>query len=256
MPEKATKKNEKVEELSESQVAEFLETHPAFFTDRDDLIEKLQLPHTRGDAVSLVERQVTVLRQRNIDARNQIEELLNSAKRNTVIFERCRRLILALVNTKSTDEFFQVIDKSLKEDFRCSAYHLLLFGPNATQINHFTSILPLETAKPHIKQVLDSREPLLGVLREELQDFLFRHHSNKVSSAAVVTLPSDISKDSSSADSSEYLGVLSIGSEDINYFEAGMGTLFLGFISDTIVSLLPHLNVLQASSNKGNDNSA
>ncbi|MCH6573762.1 MAG: DUF484 family protein [Bacteroidetes bacterium] len=33
--------------------------------------------------------------------------------------------------------------------------------------------------------------------------------------------------------------MLAIGSEDANYFKPGMGTVFIGFVADTLAKLIP-----------------
>src|SRR5690554_3034051 len=56
-------------QLSAAEVAEYLRQNPAFFVEHDDLLADLLIPHQSGQAVSLVERQVKLLRERNIDVR-------------------------------------------------------------------------------------------------------------------------------------------------------------------------------------------
>jgi len=57
----------KPEALSDNSVADYLQTYPDFFERNSQLLTKLRLPHVRDGAstVSLVERQVEVLRERN-----------------------------------------------------------------------------------------------------------------------------------------------------------------------------------------------
>ena len=57
--------------LTDEQVVAYLKDNPAFFIDQDDLLAQLRIPHLRGSSISLVERQVAVLRERNIDMRNR-----------------------------------------------------------------------------------------------------------------------------------------------------------------------------------------
>ena len=57
--------------LDSETVAAYLRLHPEFFIDHDELIPELRIPHQRGDTVSLVERQVKLLRERNIEMRQR-----------------------------------------------------------------------------------------------------------------------------------------------------------------------------------------
>lgn len=56
--------SDQFKQLTEAQVAEFLQQHPDFFTRNAKLLEKLHVPHETGRAVSLVERQTSVLREK------------------------------------------------------------------------------------------------------------------------------------------------------------------------------------------------
>lgn len=215
--------------LMEDQVADYLSQNPDFFMKRDDLISGLELPHNPGQAVSLIERQVSVLRDRNKQSRQQNSQLLESARKNTEIFDKCRKLVLALIEAQDTKQFFKALESSLIVDFKCSAYNLLIFSSKGHELNHFTSCLSLESARPRIQKILDSKGPVLGPLKQEHQDFLFKNAADKVKSAAVLTINCNHKK----------FGLLSIGSDNATYFEQGMGTLFLGFIADSLARLLP-----------------
>ena len=65
----------KPETLNDASVGEYLQAYPDFFERNGALLAKLRLPHLRdtGATVSLVERQVEVLRERNQIARAQAE---------------------------------------------------------------------------------------------------------------------------------------------------------------------------------------
>ena len=56
-------------DISEKQIADYLRNHPKFFANQEDLLANLSLPHESGKAISLVERQVAILRDRGIEAR-------------------------------------------------------------------------------------------------------------------------------------------------------------------------------------------
>lgn len=237
-----TKTNVKAEEkpnskarqhrLAEADVAAYLEEHPDFFVDRENLLLKLDLPTGRatnnGEAVSLVERQVSLLRERSRDTRKSLDDFLLAAKHNDDIFRKCQQLILALIEARDTDDFFKALETSFKKDFKSEAYSLIVFSEYAHQINHFTSSIPEASARKFVGGLMRSKEPYLGVLRQKEQDFLFRHSSANVRSAAVLPVKNK-----------HQIALLAIGSSDPNYFKSGLGTLFIGFIADVIARLLP-----------------
>lgn len=221
--------NKSAAEIDHTQVADFLSNNPDFFTDRDALLLSMSLPHQQGGAVSLVEKQVALLRERNLDTKKRLDDFVKAAKDNDAIFNRCQRLILSLLDANTPDEFFRALENSFQNDFKCSAYSLIAFDDQAKQLNHFTSVLPEASAREYVSALIKSTKPTLGPLRPTEQDFLFRHQSANVKSAAVISIRQD----------RKPIALLAIGSEDAGYFQNNMGTLFIGFIADCLSKLLP-----------------
>src|ERR1700682_2895889 len=84
----------KHESLNDASVAEYLQTYPDFFERNSPLLIKLRLPHLRdaGATVSLVERQVEVLRERNQSLERKLKELVDVARANDALADRNHRL--------------------------------------------------------------------------------------------------------------------------------------------------------------------
>ena len=214
--------------IDDTLVAEYLEKHKDFFTDREDLLLDMELPHQNGQAISLVEKQVSLLRERGTATRKKLDEFVESANHNNEIFNKCSDLILNLMGAEEPDEFFKALENSFMQDFDCKAYSLIIFSDTPHQINHFTTTVSEMAAKEYIGSLIRAKQPTLGVLRPAEQDFLFRHKSESVKSAAVLSVRKN-----------RQIALLAIGSEDANYFQPGMGTLFIGFIADALAKLLP-----------------
>ena len=215
-------------ELIDKEVAAYLLANPDFFVDRDRLLLKIQVPHKSKGTISLVEKQLDVIRDRQKKTRRQLKEFVENAERNKEIFDKSRKLILSMMAAKQSSEFFAALEKGLKRDFGCKANSLMVFG-KPKQINHFTSRIPAESARKYVGALMQSKVPTLGTLRPREQDFLFRDQSEKVKSAAVLTI----------RDKNKHLGLLAIGSSDMEYFTPDMDALFINFIAETLGKLLP-----------------
>ncbi|MCZ6881361.1 MAG: DUF484 family protein, partial [Gammaproteobacteria bacterium] len=75
--------------ISDQAVAHYLDSNPEFFERHALLLGKLHLPHQTGSsAVSLVERQVGILRQRNRKLENQLRELMAIAQDNDELSDK------------------------------------------------------------------------------------------------------------------------------------------------------------------------
>jgi len=215
-------------ELIDKDVAAYLLANPDFFVDRDRLLLKIQVPHKSKGTISLVEKQLDVIRDRQKKTRRQLREFVENAERNKEIFDKSRKLILSLMAAKESTKFFAALEKGLKRDFGCKANSLVVFG-KPKQINHFTSRITAESARKYVGGLMQSKVPTLGPLRPREQDFLFGDQSEKVKSAAVLTI----------RNKNKHLGMLAIGSNNIEYFTPDMDALFINFIAETLGKLLP-----------------
>src|SRR3984957_18868311 len=108
----------KQEGLNDTNVADFLQTHPDFFERNAALLAKLRLPHLRdmGATVSLVERQVEVLRERNPSLERKLKALGDGARDNGSLADRIRRLSQRLIRAHTLIEAINALETSLRED--------------------------------------------------------------------------------------------------------------------------------------------
>lgn len=219
----------KQEASVEDEVKSYLKQNPDFFVDNEELLAELNLPHGEGGSISLVERQVAILRDRNKESRKQLDEYVKNAEQNDGIFRKCQYMVLGLIEANNQEEFLKNMEKGFKRDFKANAYSLIIFGDQAQQINHFTSIVSRDAANEYVSSLIRSTKPTLGALRPAEQDFLFRHQSDKVKSAVVLSVR--IGR--------EQIALLAIGNSDPHYFKSGMGTVFISFIADTLSKLIP-----------------
>src|SRR5262245_13856598 len=85
----------------EDAVMRYLRDNPDFFGRHPTLLTDLSLPHDSGQAISLVERQVAILRERNIDMRRRLTHLVGAANYNDSLFEKTRRFTLHALDCES-----------------------------------------------------------------------------------------------------------------------------------------------------------
>jgi uncharacterized protein YigA (DUF484 family) len=215
-------------EFTAEEVAAYLKLHPDFFLKRPDLLMELEVAHPSGGAVSLLERQVSLLRERNMDMRHRLNNLLDNARTNDQLFEQTKQLVLRLLEAQNIDHIVDTFVSSLQQDFKMDFASLVLIGNANAHRGVRARIVALADARAQIDGLLKSSKAICGVLRPEEVQFLFPDHTRQVGSAAVVPLSFGYP-----------LGVLAIASSDANYFRSSMGTLFLGYIAEVLNRLLP-----------------
>ncbi len=104
--------------MIEDDVAAYLRSHPAFFNAHPQLLAELQVEHPQdGRAVSLVERQVLALREKNGSLESKLRELIIFGSHNDVLADKLHRLTLALLRADDLEMTFGVLVESLKSDF-------------------------------------------------------------------------------------------------------------------------------------------
>jgi uncharacterized protein YigA (DUF484 family) len=69
------------EAVSAAIVSDYLRAHPDFFDQNPDVLGELKLAHVSDGAVSLVERQVALLRERNAELRRRLDGLMARASK-------------------------------------------------------------------------------------------------------------------------------------------------------------------------------
>jgi len=201
-------------ELDPDLVAEYLRQHPDFFIDYENLLPDLVLPHHTGEhAISLVERQVSVLRTRNRDVRNRLNRLLETARDNDRLFQKTQKLVLAILDQHAVDGVVHAVESSLRDDYQVDVCKVLLLDASS-----------MDEAKASIGALLNTRQPTCGHLRPQEMDYLFGHSSRPVRSAAVMPI----------SHGGEVAGMLAIGSFDPDHYSSGMGTMFLTYIADVL----------------------
>ncbi|MCY1274057.1 hypothetical protein D9M68_214520 [compost metagenome] len=215
--------------LDAEQVAEYLRQHPEFFVDHDELIPEMRIPHESGDAVSLVERQVRLLRERNIEMRHRLAQLMDVARDNDRLFDKTRRLVLDLLDATSLEDVVGTVEDSLRHEFQIPHVGFILFSDSSLPVGRSVSSGEAHQA---IGGLLSGGKTICGALRPHELAFLFgEEEREKVGSAAVVPL-----------NFQGLHGVLAIGSPDPQHYKSSLGTLFLGYIAEVLSRVLPRFS--------------
>jgi uncharacterized protein YigA (DUF484 family) len=224
---------EQTVDITEQQVEEYLNKHRHFFVGRDKLLAKMRIPHPSGSAVSLVERQLNIIRDKHSKLDQHMQGMLSIARDNDRLFEKTRRLVLDLLDVQSLDDVFLSLENSILYDFELNACSLLSFGisddqPREHNPNSYMRIMLQSELPETLARWVATGQPYCGVLEPELSEFLFPACSSEIKSAAVTPIRRG-----------HDLGIFAIGSSNDDRFSAGMGTMFLNYISDVLAQVIP-----------------
>jgi uncharacterized protein YigA (DUF484 family) len=212
---------------SSEDVERYLQQHPDFFSGKDDLLVEMNIRHSAGQAVSLVEKQLGILRERNTELRNRLGQLIDNARSNDRLFSHSRKLVLSLLDCKNTAQAVDVIYSSFSQDFGIETTQILLFDNNTISRARNESLI---NADREIGRYLKARQTIGGGLSKEEIGFVFGDKANTVQSAALAVLAYR-----------EVYGVIAIGNEDPKFYNSEMGTLFLNYIAEVASRVLREL---------------
>lgn len=214
--------------LEPEQIAAYLQEHLDFFELHQDLLADLRLPHDTGTAVSLVERQVAILRERNIDMRHRLSKLLDNARDNDKLFDKTKRLVLSLLEGQDMGDIIDALYYSFDKDFGIHYTSLILFGNSDRVPGSQAKVVTIADAREFIGPLIKNNRAMCGTLAGPELEFIFGEHAKHIGSVATVPLVHGSA-----------FGLLSIGNRDPHYYRSSMGTLFLGYIAEVLNRLLP-----------------
>lgn len=220
------------EQLSEEAVHNYLKQNPDFFERHSSLLGSLRLPHITGGTVSLVERQVSMLRQKDLKLERKLKELLEVARANDILASKLHQLTLQLMAAGTLAETLKALETALRTGFNADQSVLVLFGdPDSFADIHagrfFKVIDRDDPALKPFDTFLGNHNPRCGQVRDVQRDFLFGQCASEVGSAALVPL----------GKKSE-IGFLAIGSIDSNRFHPGMSMDFLKRLGQLVAEAL------------------
>lgn len=200
----------------ESAVADYLLRHPEFLRRRRDVLAALDIPHDVSPAVSLIEYQVTVLREECASLRGRLNGLLRVARDNDRLADQLHRFTLELLATDGLEAVLVALRDGLRTDFRADIVQVVLVGRGLPAVD-VPVLDPEDAAVERLHDAFRGDRPVVGRLSDEQLALAFGEHAQGLRSAAVVPL-----------DEPPVRGLIAIGSRDPERYRGDHGTVFLG----------------------------
>ena len=226
----------KLEAVDEQTITQYLQQHPDLFDRHPQLLTRLRLQHPRnGTTVSLIERQVEVLREKHAALEQKLAEFVRVARSNDVLADKIHRFTRRLLRTATRAQALAQIEASLREDF--DAYHTVLVlqvpkgtagMPTTDAISRF--LRQVSSDNPIFKSfesLFSNARPRCGQIRDSQREFLFGSEAAAIGSVALIPLTAMTPP-----------GLLVLGSVDRDRFHPGMSIEFLSRMAELIADSL------------------
>ncbi len=226
----------KPEAIDEQTITQYLQQHPDLFDRHPQLLTRLRLQHPRhGTTISLIERQVEVLREKHAALEQKLAEFVRVARDNDSLVDKIHRFTRRLLRTTTRAQALTQIESSLREDF--DAYHTVLVlqvpkgtasAPSGDSASNF--LREVATDNPIFKSfesLFSNARPRCGQVRDSQRDFLFGTEAADIGSVALIPLTAMTPP-----------GLLVLGSVDRDRFHPGMSVEFLSRMAELIADSL------------------
>jgi len=216
--------------VSDGEVYQYLADHADFFKTHSQLLADLEIPHESGKAVSLVEKQVSVLRDQKKQLKKQLHDLVQIAKENDSLNQKLHTLAILFYQSRSFKDVLKTSIEKITNDFLIEESKFILFddtfvGRAANIVRENCAVIDKHDPdfKDIDKIINENVMPVCGRFTPEITQYIFSDTENEVQSMALLPLVGE-----------PCFGLLAIGSYDNHRFHAGKSTEFLQKLAQLI----------------------
>ncbi len=222
---------EQIEAENANAVARYLAEHPKFFESQPDLLSSIRVAHAHGErTVSLQERQLELLREKNRLTEMKLAELIRIGQENDVITDKLQRWTRQLLLVPEAHQLPEVVLEGLIGVFAVPQVALRLWSvrePYRAMVHAQPVPVEVITLSNSIKQ------PYCGPNAEFQPASWLPDEGHSTKSMALLPLRKGLDPNA--------FGLLVLGSADAGRFQMGMGTAFLERIAETASAALSKL---------------
>lgn len=201
--------------MRSEEVAKYLLENPQFFEEHAELISRVVIPHPHGGrTISITERQMLSLRDKNKQLENKMGELLQFGEDNDTISEKMHRLGVAMIAAASFQSVLHTLNFHLRDDFAIPNVALRFWGDTEVT-GEWPEFAEVSQELQVFAETLS--QPYCGSTSGFETSSWFGDASKHVRSQALIAL----------RNGGGTIGMIALGSEEAQRFYAGMGTLYL-----------------------------
>jgi len=218
---------------TELQLVSLLRDNPDILNRHPELFSVLEVTHQSGGAVSLIERQVAVLRQQIQTQENHLRELMGVARSNERLSETRHRLAVELLSAHDAADVVSIVLDTFKAELSADYAVMKLFSDDKEQVEQSSGLyVDVNDESLNVfKTMLQHKNTVCGKSTEEQKKYLFGDDADTIKSVAVIPLVAGAN-----------LGLIGLGANDSRRFNSSMGTDFLSQTGELVsASLAVHL---------------
>ena len=201
--------------MKSEEIARYLQDNPQFFEEHADLVSRIVIPHPHGGRIiSITERQMLSLRDKNKLLEGKMDELLQFGEENDSISEKMHRLAVAMIAASTFQAVLHILNFHLRDDFAIPHVALRLWNrpENIDELPEFANVSEeLQVFAETLGQ------PYCGSTAGFETSSWFGDAASHLRSQALIAM----------RNGGGTIGMIALGSEEAQRFYVGMGTLYL-----------------------------
>lgn len=215
--------------LSDEEVIQFLTEDPEFFLRHPDILQSLYIPHEKGPAISLVEKQINLLREKNTALEKQLTSLIDIAKENNQTQQQIHQLVVDILAANDAASTLDQLTEKLAKNFRVEQVVIRLLADSDHPLNEIDPawLLTSQSARQTLDDFTPTAEPLCGRLQPTQLKRLFGERAESIQSSVLIPLRKGMLH-----------GVIALGSTDEHRFNPTMDTLYMKQLGELVASAL------------------
>jgi len=248
------------QDITEESVAGYLIRHPEFFIDNHDTLSRLRVPHDSGSAVSLIEKQVSVLRGRSSHLEKSLRDIIAVARQNEIVHQRLHELIKDIISAPTLADIVALTRQCLHESFKAESVHFMLIAnaaesqpvktskgvdssskaqqraPRLSRIKGASRVRHTDRRLSCLDELFANGETVCGMPDEQQLKIMVGRQSADIGSAALIPLHYQ-----------SRLGVIMLTSRDELRFGANKGVMFLNQLGELLSRRIHSYSVQQST---------
>jgi uncharacterized protein YigA (DUF484 family) len=226
---------------NEEELAGYLLENPGFFLRHAEVLADARVPDPNaGRAISLQERQLDVLRQRNKAVQEELKMLMRTAQDNEVIADRLSQWTRQLLLVRDAVDMPTRIVDGLQRIFSVPSVAMRIWNVDSSCQEQLAARGDVPAHFDEVdastrRMTNDLSTPYCGLRGDIAQARWLDDGGVHIRSVALLSLRSGVNP--------EAFGLVVMGSPDSDRFQTGMGTEFLETIAQTASAALARLTV-------------
>ncbi|MDA9611772.1 DUF484 family protein [OM182 bacterium] len=236
--------------LGSDAVLSYLKKNPNFFIENEEILRAIKIPHQSGQAISLVERQISVLRDYSKTADERFSELITNATNNDQLFQLVRILVLQILQSDHISSIPKLVKSQFENIKNIDTCSVILTDFSLKSSNENLRIVSSNSLKENFSDIFRLKKTFCGAITQKKKTYLFDETGssenlirNDIQEAKRKSNEAVIKKIQSTAicpiiNNNEILGLIACGSKVENHFSPTQETIFIDFIGEVIGAVL------------------